>query len=46
VRRTLGAGYWSGQVPVATGGGAAVAGWAVPNLANPNAAKLVARAWE
>jgi hypothetical protein len=45
-RRTLGAGYWSGLVPVAAGGGAAVAGWAMPNLANPNAAKLVARGWE
>lgn len=45
-RRNLGTGYWSGPVPVAAGGGAAVAGWAMPNLANPNAAKLVARAWE
>lgn len=46
IRRNLGTGYWSGLVPVAAGGGAAVAGWAMPNLANPNAAKLVARAWE
>jgi hypothetical protein len=46
VRRTLGAGYWSGLVPVAAGGGAAVAIWAMPNLANSNAAQLVARGWE
>lgn len=45
-RRNLGVGYWSGPVPVAAGSGAAVAGWAMPNLANPNAARLVTRAWE
>src|SRR5204862_3140007 len=27
---TLGTGYWSGVVPVAAGGGNAVAGWATP----------------
>jgi hypothetical protein len=45
-RRPLGTGYWSGGVRVAAGAGTAVAGWALPNLANPNSAKLVARAWE
>ncbi|MCE9657483.1 MAG: hypothetical protein K8R60_02920 [Burkholderiales bacterium] len=45
-RRTLGTGYWSGGVRVAAGAGGAVAGWAMPNLANPNSAKLVARAWQ
>lgn len=45
-RRNLGNGYWGGSVPVAAGGAAAVAGWALPNLANPNAGRLVARAWE
>ncbi|WP_127999354.1 hypothetical protein [Piscinibacter defluvii] len=45
-RRNLGTGYWGGPMPVAAGAAAAVAGWAMPNLANPNAAKLVARAWE
>lgn len=45
-RRNLGTGYWGGAVPVAAGTGAAVAGWARPGAANPNAGSLVARAWE
>lgn len=45
-RRALGTGYWSGGVGVAAGSGAAIAGWATPNLGNPNSAKLVARAWQ
>jgi hypothetical protein len=40
--RTLGTGYWSGVVPVAAGGGNAVAGWATPHAYNPNAADLMA----
>jgi hypothetical protein len=39
---TLGTGYWSGTVPVAAGGGNAVAGWATPHAFNPNAADLMA----
>lgn len=45
-RSSLGTGYWSGAVPVAAGGSTAVAGWTMPNLANPNAGKLVARTWQ
>lgn len=42
---TLGTGYWSGTVSVASGGGGAVASWATPHAGNPNAADLVADAW-
>ena len=45
-RSNLGAGYRAGAVPVAAGGNAAVAGWTMPNLGNPNAGKLVARTWQ
>ena len=41
----LGTGYWSGVVPVAAGGGEAVAGWASPHNFNPNAADLMADVW-
>ena len=43
--RTLGTGYWSGTVPVAAGGGNAVAGWATPHGFNPNAADIMADVW-
>jgi hypothetical protein len=46
VSRPLGPGYYGNQVPVAAGGGAAVAGWATTARSNPNAGLLVARAWE
>jgi hypothetical protein len=46
VRSNLGSGYWAGTVPVAAGGGAAVAGWATPTSGNPNSARLVARTWQ
>lgn len=42
---TLGSGYWSGTVPVAAGGGSAVATWATPHAGNPNAADLFADVW-
>jgi tRNA G18 (ribose-2'-O)-methylase SpoU len=42
---SLGTGYWSGTVPVAAGGGNAVAGWATPHGFNPNAADLMADVW-
>lgn len=45
-RSNLGSGYWAGTVPVAAGGGAAVAGWTTPTAGNPNSAKLVARTWQ
>jgi len=45
-RSTLGAGWWGGTVPVAAGGGAAVAGFAQPNAGNPNSVKLLARTWQ
>lgn len=45
-RSNLGSGYWSGTVPVAAGGGAAVAGWTTPTSGNPNSARLVARTWQ
>ncbi|MDH4053152.1 MAG: hypothetical protein OEU93_16395 [Rubrivivax sp.] len=45
-RRRLGTGYWGGQVPVAAGGGAAVAVWATTSGGNPNAGLLVARSWQ
>lgn len=44
-RSTLGAGWWGGTVPVAAGGGLAMATWAVPAAGNPNSATLVARPW-
>jgi hypothetical protein len=41
-RRSLGAGWWGGSVPVAAGGGRTVAGWATSTQGNPNSARLLA----
>jgi hypothetical protein len=45
-KRSLGAGWWGSQVPVAAGGGVAAAGWPQPVNGNPNSARLVARSWQ
>jgi hypothetical protein len=45
-RSALGGGWWGGQVSVGAGSAAAVAGWAMPNRANPNSAQIVGRAWQ
>ncbi len=45
-RTTLGAGWWGSHVPVAAGGGSAVATWATVVGGNPNAASLVAKTFE
>lgn len=45
-RSTLGGGWWGGTVPVAAGAGAGLAGWGMPEPGNPNAAKILARAWQ
>jgi len=45
-RSLLGAGWWGSTVPVAAGGGTAVATWATVVGGNPNAASLVAKTYE
>lgn len=45
-RTTLGAGWWGSHVPVAAGGGSAVATWTTVVGGNPNAASLVAKTYE
>lgn len=45
-RRTLDRGWWGSVVPVAAGGGAAVAGWAQPQSGNVNSATLLSSTWE
>jgi len=45
-RYTLGTGWWGLTVPVGAGGGTITAAWAVPNLANPNAATIVGKSYE
>lgn len=46
VQSTLGGGWWNGAVPVATGGGGAVAAWTRPNGANVNAVLLMGSSWK
>jgi hypothetical protein len=45
-RSLLGSGWWGATVPVAAGGGTAVATWATVVGGNPNAASLVAKTYE